>query len=99
MDKLTKIPTTIQDGQIIPEESRSEIGERVIDGEIIVLKDVFDAADLLDLRNKLFEWGQETPEIGSSTEKRDTTFHSVDVNPEEGSHPKVYHSFNFSRGG
>jgi len=95
MSQPTTIPATLQDGRILPEEPRSEIAERVIDGEIIVLKDIFDAADLRDLRSELFKWGQETPEIGSSTQKRDTTFHSVDVNPEEGSHPKVYHSFNF----
>lgn len=59
------------------------------------MKNDFDPDKLRSLRKEIFEWGQETPEIGKSTEIKDSTFHSVDINPKESSNPKVYHSFNF----
>jgi len=81
--------------RIAIDAQRDELAEAILDGQIVILKDVFDPENLRELRHELFEWSQETPEIESHDVDKESTFHSVDINPEESAHPKVYHSFNF----
>lgn len=95
----TSNPQTVsagtEDGEIVVEEPKEQIADAVIDGQIVILKNVFDPDKLRSLRKDIFEWAQETPETSKSTETNESTFHSIDNNPKESSNPKVYHSFNF----
>ena len=92
---MRTVAGAVEEGEIMASESIEGLSNDILDGEIIVLKDVFDPDELHELRNSIFQWGNEVPAIKNTREQPDTTFHSIDINPEESSHPKVYHSYNF----
>jgi len=77
---LRKVDARLEDGRIVMDADRDELGEAILDGQIVILKGVFDPDALRDIRNELFEWGQETPGIESHDADKESTFHSVDCN-------------------
>lgn len=86
---------TVENGRIVAESSYDALGERVLGGDVVVLQDVFDPADLSAIREAVFEWGRAQPARDVDPDDATESFHRVDDNPTETHFPRLYHFYYF----
>lgn len=91
----TEVAARHEDGRIIPDVPPSQLQERILDGEVFILKDVFDPDNLCELREAIFEWGLRTEEEEIYMLDVDRSFHRRDRNPSPTKHPRLFHHYCF----
>lgn len=96
---LLKLNTELHNGEIHPEISIDEVRQKVMDGNIVILKSVFSEEDLLALRSAVFEWGQASEPSCYDRPMNtifDVNFHRIDDQPHMSKVPHFYHCFVFN---
>lgn len=86
---------TVEDGRIVSESSYDVLADHVLGGDVVVLQDVFDAAELWTLRDEIFQWGLDNPVRDIDPEDATESFHRIDDNPTETHFPRLYHFYYF----
>jgi len=98
---LLEIETNFDGKKIVPSKSISKISDLVIDGNIVILKNVFDKNELMDLRKKIIEWAKNNIPVEPSSEPDDSyqmnNYHRYDNLPPKSDTPHITHFFNFMR--
>ena len=96
---LVEIDGSLENGRIKTTQNISEISKQVINGNIVILKNVFKLDFLLDFRKKVIRWSQSVPPIQPKLEKNDdylkNNHHRIDDNPPQSKTPHMSHFFNF----
>ncbi len=77
--KIEIIQAKYENGLIFAQESYERIFSKVTDNSIVILKDVFLAKEVAEIRHAVHQWGQITP--ATNPEKPTTSWHRVDDNP------------------
>jgi hypothetical protein len=95
---LIKEQAEIVDGEIRAESDFAKLSSLVQSGNILVLEDAFPSEEIVQIRDQVVSWGQNTPELITDPGEADSSFHRIDKNPEESSCPHIFHSFNFDLG-
>jgi hypothetical protein len=88
-----------QDGKIVPETAMPDIRRLVSEGRIVVLKDVFAPELMLEYRNALVRWSQETemfPHGQSPSAFPEMNYHRIDDGTIQGVCPHIFHQFGFN---
>ena len=98
---LLEIEANFDGKKIVLAKSTKEISDLVIDGNVIILKNVFDKNEVLDLRKKVIEWANNNNPVEPSSEPDDrylmNNYHRYDNLPPESHTPHISHFFNFMR--
>lgn len=98
---LIELNTTLENGQIIPSKNISDISNDVMDGHIVILKQVFEKDFLLDFRKKFIEWSKSVPPIIPAAEPDNSylenNHHRIDDNPSQSETPHKSHFYNLMR--
>ena len=82
-----------ESGNIVPESGYEAIAEKVLSGEtIVVLKNVFKRGEMIELRDKVFEWAVNKPIKVENTD----SFHRIDNNPPKSECKHIFHMFDFN---
>lgn len=94
-EEPTKIDAAFSRGSIRTELSIDALRDRVLDGEIFILKDVWDADGLRELRRAISSWGAKNPTRDVHVPYVDESFHRYDRNPDRTEHPRLFHTYCF----
>lgn len=95
--RVFEVGASLKDGRIVPEQTRDDLVRRVMDqGEIIILKQVFDDDSLSGLRRAAHAWGQEAApadadDFGGNYHRRRAMVSRLQQAPH------VFHDYNFNR--
>lgn len=73
-----------------------EIAAEVLDGEVIVIKDLFEKSKLEDIRHHLIEWAESHKPQNIQVPYAEESFHRYDRNPQATDYPRQYHLFGFN---
>lgn len=98
MNGLLEISSTFQDGNITADLSDDKINHSLLEARKIVLfKNVFPAEQLETIKNKVHQWGENTP-ISPAQTSLDDNFHSFEmgVSPRQKT-MHLYHAYNFNQ--
>lgn len=76
-------------------ESAEEIANTVLDGEVTVLKNVFDEDRMHRVRSHLMRWGESRDPENVHVPYAEESFHRYDKNPRETDHPRYFHTYCF----
>ena len=98
---LIELKATILNGHIVPSKSISDISNDVINGNIVILKNVFEKNFLLDFRKKFISWSKSISPI-IPTDVSDNSYlknnhHRIDDNPPQSQTPHRSHFYNLMR--
>lgn len=94
-EEPTKIEADYSGGQIQTPLELDDLKERILDGEIIILKDVWEAEGLRELRNAIISWGESNPTRDVHVPYVEESFHRFDRNPDRTEHPRLFHTYCF----
>ena len=78
--------------------SSEEINNEVINKRnILILKDFLDRDVILNIKNKIFDWGLNTPEFNPDLDQVfDNSYHRIDDNPSQSKTKHIFHAYNFT---
>lgn len=93
--QIVQTQAGIRNGTIHSEMNDDQVREQVIDrGNLLILKGVFPAETLLDLRNRVFDWGLQIAYRGKGYEGR--SFWRMDLNPPQSVTKHIFKSYMFN---
>lgn len=99
ISKPLLIPFSIKDEKIFSNYSIKEIRKRVLEGEIIILKNVFPENQMNDLKNMVISWGNETklfPHGESPGKYPLLNYHRIDDGSVPSVCPHIFHQYGFN---
>lgn len=87
------------DAKIVCEKSAHEISTLVSEGRIVILKNAFEPELMLEYRDALMRWSEETemfPHGKSPSAFPDINYHRIDDGTIQGVCPHIFHQFGFN---
>ncbi|MBC7525087.1 MAG: hypothetical protein H7239_11690 [Flavobacterium sp.] len=95
MDKIVYISGKVENGKIATEITDQKIADLIASKKIVIIKNLFTAQQMLELRTSVFEWGKTTPL--ATTDDFRSNYHSrkAKVSNIQQS-PHVFHDYNFN---
>ena len=96
MDRVVEIAGAIENGRIVSEAKRSELAALVLDSKkIVLLKNVFPNAMLLDIRQALLKWGRNVDPL--TVDDFEGNYHRQRAMVSRlNNFPHVFHDYNFN---
>ena len=98
---LIEIKATFENDHIEPSKSIIDISRDVMDGNIVILKQVFEKDFLLEFRKEFLEWSKSIPAIIPANESDDSylknNHHRIDDNPSQSEISHISHFHNLMR--
>lgn len=99
-EPVLEVQTTPGDDLIRTEMPLAEIARKVIERQIVILKNAFPGSKLLDFRAAIAEWALSVPLFSHGTALQDVgpaqNIHRIDDDPNKSAAPHIYHTFNFN---
>jgi hypothetical protein len=94
------VPFSIDENRIHSDsELIKNVRRKVMFGDIVILKNVFTAKDMLDLRSKVISWGNENslfPHGESPSKYPDLNYHRIDDGSVPSVCPHLFHQYAFN---
>ena len=77
-------------------DSEYIIREVIENRNIVILKGAFDARALFNIRQKVFQWGQNSP-ASNPEDAFEASYHRIDNNPLQSETRHIFHAFNMTK--
>jgi len=89
------VEAAAQSGKVELAESAEVIANTVLDGEVTVLKNVFDEEHMHRVRRHVMQWGESYEPEDVHVPYAEKSFHRFDKNPQGTDHPRQFHTYCF----
>lgn len=97
MNRCRVVKSKLVGGRVGLPVSDTDLAKQVDDGEIVILRGAYDAAEFLGLRTAILDWSRSVPEYpkGISASRPFLNFHRRDEDANGGYLPHKFHVFGF----
>jgi hypothetical protein len=95
MNRIVYINGKLENGKITTESNAQEIAGVITSKKIVIIKSLFSAQEMLDLRKAVFEWGKVTPAVTADDFRANYHSKKAKVSNIQQS-PHVFHDYNFN---
>jgi hypothetical protein len=86
----------IIEGEITTTENIENLAKMISDGQVIIIKEVYDKNILNSVKTEIFDFGQNNPESNPKREAKIVNFHRIDNNHPLMSVKRIAHFFRYS---
>lgn len=93
---ILKLQGQLKNNQIILDQPDEELSKQIAGGAIVIITNVFNREEILSCRQKIYTYGQTTPESNPPRSADTINFHRIDNNHPMMSVKRIAHFFRFS---
>jgi len=93
------IPFSIKNNKVVSEYAIEKIRQNILSGKIVILKNVFSEEQIIDVREKIISWGNETavfPHGESPSKYPKLNYHRIDDGSVPSVCPHIFHQYGFN---